>query len=71
MPAYYENFTISPTIIKNEILPLVEAIAKKTKVPVIDLYTPMLGKEALAPDGIHPNAEGDAILANEVFKAIK
>lgn len=71
MPAYYENFTISPTVIKNEMLPLIEAIAKKTKVPVIDLYTPLLGKDALAPDGIHPNAEGAELLANEVYKAIR
>ncbi|QMU31126.1 GDSL-type esterase/lipase family protein [Adhaeribacter radiodurans] len=71
MPAYYENFKINPGVIKNEILPLIETIAKKTKVKVIDLYTPMLGKDALAPDGIHPNAEGDAVLANEVYKEIK
>jgi lysophospholipase L1-like esterase len=71
MPAYYENFTINPAVIKNEILPLIKTIAKKTKAPVIDLYTPMLGKDELAPDGIHPTAAGDAILAAEVFRAIK
>jgi len=71
MPAYYTNFNISPEIIQNEMLPLIEAIAKKTKVKVIDLYTPMIGKNALAPDGIHPNADGTAILAQEVYQAIK
>jgi lysophospholipase L1-like esterase len=30
-----------------------------------------LGKDELAPDGIHPTAAGDAILAAEVFRAIK
>ena len=71
MPAYYTNFNISPEIIQNEMLPLIEVIAKKTKVKIIDLYTPMVGKNNLAPDGIHPNAEGTAILAQEVYKAIK
>ncbi|WP_324673546.1 GDSL-type esterase/lipase family protein [Hymenobacter sp. GOD-10R] len=71
MPAYRANFSISPEIIKSEILPLVEAIAKKTHTQVIDLYTPMLGHDDLAPDGIHPTSAGDAILAQEVFKAIK
>jgi acyl-CoA thioesterase I len=71
MPAYYENFTINPEVIKNEMLPLIDVIAKKTKVQVIDLYTPMLGKNSLAPDGIHPNADGTAILANEVYKVIR
>jgi len=71
MPAYYTNFNISPEVIQNEMLPLIDAIAKKAKVPVIDLYTPMVGKDSLAPDGIHPTAAGTAILAQEVYKAIK
>lgn len=71
MPAYYANYSISPTVIKEEILPMIEAIAKKMHVKVIDLYTPMIGQDALAPDGIHPTAAGDAILAREVYKAIK
>ncbi|QNF32527.1 sialate O-acetylesterase [Adhaeribacter swui] len=71
MPAYRENFNIRPAVIKDEMLPMIEKIAKKAKVSIIDLYTPMLNQEATAPDGIHPNAEGDAVLAQEVFKAIK
>jgi len=71
MPAYRTNFSINPEVIKNEILPLIEAVAKKTHVQVIDLYTPMLGHDDLVPDGIHPTSEGDAILAQEVYKAIK
>lgn len=71
MPAYHANFSISPQVIKEEMLPLVEDVAEKTHAQVIDLYTPMLGHDDLAPDGIHPTAEGDAILAQEVYKAIK
>ena len=71
MPAYYTNFNINPEVIQNEMLPLIEAIAKKAKVKVIDLYTPMLGKNAMAQDGIHPDAEGTAILAQEIYRAIK
>lgn len=70
MPAYRSNFGISPEVIQNEILPLLKVIAKKTHSRLIDLYTPMLGKDALAPDGIHPTAEGDAILAQEVYAAV-
>lgn len=71
MPAYYQSFNISPEVIQKEMLPLIEAIAKKTKVKVIDLYTPMVGQNDLAPDGIHPTAAGTAILADEVFRAIR
>jgi lysophospholipase L1-like esterase len=71
MPAYREVFGITPRVITEEMLLMIEAIARKTHVKVIDLYTPMLGKDALTKDGIHPGAEGDAILAQEVYKAIK
>jgi lysophospholipase L1-like esterase len=71
MPAYRDNFGITSKVISDEILPMIEEIAKKTHVKIIDLYTPMLGKDALTKDGIHPGAEGDAILAQEVYKAIK
>ena len=71
MPAYYKNFTISPVVIAKEIEPIIEAIAKRTSVKIIDLFTPMLGKNSLAPDDIHPNTQGMGILAQEVYKAIK
>ncbi|WP_026462345.1 GDSL-type esterase/lipase family protein [Adhaeribacter aquaticus] len=71
MPAYRVNFRINPAVIKDEQLALIEQIARKAKVQIIDLYTPFLGKDNLAPDGIHPTGEGAALIAQEVYGAIK
>ncbi len=51
-------------------MPLVNAIAKENNIELIDLYTPLVGKDSLFVDGIHPNAKGAALIASEVYKVI-
>lgn len=45
--------------------------AQRTGVSTIDLYGPLADKPAFFPDHIHPNADGAAVIAREVFDAIK
>jgi lysophospholipase L1-like esterase len=71
IPAYDNKFTISGAVIKNEIIPDVRKVAKKTRSKIIDLYHPLLGKPEVLYDGVHPNAAGATIMANVVYKAIK
>jgi acyl-CoA thioesterase-1 len=66
VPAFRENFAIRPEIIRDEILPMVEQIGREKNVPVIDLYTALLGAGNLFPDGIHPNAEGAGLMAQTI-----
>lgn len=63
VPAFYMNFTISPTVIREEILPLIDEIAALKGTPVFDLYGALLDHANLFPDGIHPNAEGASVMA--------
>jgi len=70
VPAYAERWGISETIIKNEVIPLVNSIARKKNVPVIDLYGPLSGKAELFPDQIHPNAEGAYDIAKEIYNTL-
>ncbi len=60
-------------VTRNEVVPLVDLVAKKTPAEVIDLYTPFVGKKHLFPDRIHPNAEGAmaAIIAKVLKKKIR
>lgn len=48
-------------------------VGKELKVPVVDLYK-ILGKDLTllrpAPDGVHPNARGAKVIAQEIAKAI-
>ena len=55
VPAFAVNFSIRPEVIRDEILPLIEQIAREKGTPVIDLYTALLNSGNLFPDAIHPN----------------
>jgi len=66
VPAFAENFTIRPAVIRDEILPLIDRISREKGVPVIDLYTALLDYGSLFPDSIHPNAEGAGLMAQTI-----
>ena len=70
MPVYKEEWGISQTVVRDEIIPMVKKIAKAEGVKLIDFYTPMETKSELAPDGIHPNSEGAALIAKIVSENI-
>ncbi len=68
--AYAVQWGINDSIIVNEVIPMIDQIAKKMGLTVIDLHTPTEGMKELFPDNIHPNPKGAAVLAREVYKAI-
>lgn len=75
LPAYADGsgkvrYDIQPDVIGGEIVPLVRKIAAQTGAQLIDLYPVFEGKTALYSDGLHPTAEGAALLAETVFDAI-
>jgi lysophospholipase L1-like esterase len=51
-------------------LMLVEII-QKSGAELIDLYTPLMDRTELLPDGVHPNKEGLAIMAAAVARRIR
>ncbi|MCP4609456.1 MAG: hypothetical protein GY845_12150 [Planctomycetes bacterium] len=66
VPAFIDNFSISESVIKNEVIPFVDQIAQLRDVIVIDLYTALSDSADLFPDGIHPNAEGAKLMAEAI-----
>lgn len=70
VPVYSKPGSISDRIIRNEIIPMINEVASQTNVKTIDLYTPLSNKENLFPDSLHPNTNGNKIIANEVFNTI-
>jgi lysophospholipase L1-like esterase len=70
IPVFENKWGITEAVVKNEILPAINKIARKAKVEIIDLNTPFIGQAALTYDGVHPNDEGAALLANEVYKVL-
>ena len=64
VPVFPEQWGIKDSVVREEINPRVEYIARKAGAPVIDLYTPLTGDAALFPDKVHPNAAGAAKMAH-------
>ena len=52
--------------------PIYREIAEATKVPMInDLIPGILGKASLKADTVHPNAQGNQVMAREIFRFLQ
>ncbi len=70
VPIFRDNFKIVQDTVQNEIRPLIDEVARKTGVKIIDLDSVLIGKGDLFPDGVHPNAAGATIMAETIAKAL-
>lgn len=62
---------ISKECIAGEVIPLIRQVARGTKSKVIDLNKVMKDKDSLLVDGVHPNAEGHALMAEHILLVLK
>ena len=69
-PAFPGNWSITETIIHDDVIPAIWKAAQLTGIQVIDLHTPLIPCGALFPDKVHPGEEGAARIAATVAKAI-
>ncbi len=70
VPAVKLNYGINDSVITNGIIPVIRSVAKKRKLPVIDLYSVLKPHPDYFPDGIHPNEEGTALIAGELYRTL-
>jgi len=71
-PATDDNsFTISGTIIANQILPCIRNVAKAKGDSLIDTYTPFLPIAKLIWDGVHPDSNGNKVLAEIYYETLQ
>lgn len=71
VPVTKDNFGITANVMNNEQRMMIIDIAQSSASELIDLYTPLMGKAELLPDGVHPNKEGLGIMAAVVARAIR
>lgn len=70
IPAFENPYKISEEVIGGEIKAMVERVAKKNKLTVIDLHSQVTDKALLQRDGVHPNEKGTLRMAEIISKAI-
>lgn len=68
--AFKPSWNINEEVIEKEVIPIIAKVAKKNKLPVIDLHSAVDTEALVQPDGIHPNAKGVGVIAEEVYKAV-
>lgn len=56
--------------IEKDIIPTIRAVASERGVGVIDVHAALKDHPELLPDGVHPNAEGAALIAQTVYRAL-
>ena len=69
--AFSNRFGIRDSIIKADIIPLVQQVAKKNHLQLIDLYAITKDHPEIYVDEIHPNEIGAGMLAKEIFRVIR
>ena len=71
IPAFKSTWNINDSVIKNEIIPIQQAVAKKYGLQVIDLHTLYANDgDKMLTDGIHPDAKGARRMAEIIKEAI-
>lgn len=64
-------YQINDSIVANGIIPIINKVAKKNKIQIIDLYNQVVDKKLFMSDGVHPNERGASEMAKIVADVIK
>ncbi len=70
VPVFEDNWGITERVLVKEMRPLLRKAARATGAKIIDLHNPFVKKAGLFGDGVHPNAEGNAQMAELIFNII-
>ncbi|MBX2851756.1 MAG: sulfatase-like hydrolase/transferase [Phycisphaeraceae bacterium] len=74
-PPHYDEqsngkLSFSNRVIRDEVLPRVDAVAEKMGIGLIDLNTVLSNHADIFPDGVHPDAKGAALIAKTVAQSL-
>ena len=70
VPIYVTRKGMTDAVLRNEIIPLVDEVAKQAGIEVIDFYKVLSHRKEMFPDGVHPDAAGAGRIAEAVVAAI-
>ena len=69
--AFKDQWTITDSVIVGEVIPQIDAIAKKNGLETLDLHSVITDSKHILADGIHPNVQGAGLIAQAVAKQIR
>ncbi|MGE5498754.1 MAG: GDSL-type esterase/lipase family protein [Syntrophothermus sp.] len=70
-PVVTDNFGITNSIVRDEIIPLADSVKKMTNSFMIDFYYTMLGRTGvISSDGVHPTEEGYKLMGQIAYDAL-
>lgn len=69
-PVFNNTLGIDGTYFAQRIIPLIQQVASQLKLPLINVYTPLLGQSQYFPDGVHPNSAGAKEISEIIYRAI-
>lgn len=70
VPVMADKWTMSDSVIVNGVIPVVNRIAERNQLTVIDLYSPFVGRIELYSDSIHPTRQGALLMAETIAQEI-
>lgn len=70
VPVMADKWTMSDSVIAGGVIPAIKRIAERNQLPVIDLYTPFVGRMELFSDSIHPTRQGALLMAETIAQEI-
>jgi lysophospholipase L1-like esterase len=69
-PIFSNSSDLSIPYFNGIIVPKIQEMANQTNLPIIDVYNAFGNHSDYFVDGVHPNSQGAALIASEVYKAI-
>jgi lysophospholipase L1-like esterase len=68
--AFTYDYGIDPTVVAQQVVPIVRALAADGGLPLIDVFAATADAGGDFPDGIHPDDDGQMLVAAAVYAAI-
>ena len=65
------EMSINNEVIEKEIIPIINKVAKKNKLRILDFREELNQSGLMSSDGVHPNKKGAAVIAQKVAEAIR
>ena len=69
-PVFFNTLGVNKDAYLAGVIPRVQQVAEQLHLQTINVYAPLLNHPEYFPDGLHPNSDGAAIIAQTVYKAI-